>query len=135
RGFLNSIPSSVSVALRAIPILGALPGFMAGGYTGDFGKQDPVGLVHGQEFVSTAQTTADPYNRAALEFMHSGRSIREWAPAVSSGSSPAGSSAFPSHMTLVDESGALLGRMRVVADSAVSSASRGRAMAARGGIG
>lgn len=137
RGFLNSIPSSVSVALRAIPILGALPGFMAGGYTGDFGKQDPVGLVHGQEFVSTAQTTADPYNRAALEFMHSGRSIREWAPAVggAGGGLVGGHAPAPATFHLYDADGALLGTMRGVADSAVSSASRGRVVAARGGIG
>lgn len=84
RGFLNSIPRSVSIAINALPgPLGALsrfPGFETGGYTGDLSPKEPAGVVHGREFVSTATTVADPVNRSALEYMHAGGSMRDWAP-------------------------------------------------------
>lgn len=75
---VSGIVSRIRGQLGAI----GLPGWMAGGYTGDVGTTDVAGFVHGQEFVSTAETTSDPYNRAALEFMHSGNSIREWQPPI-----------------------------------------------------
>lgn len=75
----TSAASIVSNLRRSLGSIG-FPGYMAGGYTGNFATNEPAGIVHGREFVSTASTTADPYNRQALEFMHSGRSMREWAP-------------------------------------------------------
>lgn len=55
------------------------PGFAEGGYTGSIGRAKIAGFVHGEEFVSTARTTANPYNRAALEYMHRGGVIRGYA--------------------------------------------------------
>lgn len=52
-------------------------GFYGGGPTGDSVPRTAIaGVVHGQEFVSTARTTAIPENRAALEYMHRGGVIR-----------------------------------------------------------
>jgi TP901 family phage tail tape measure protein len=118
RGFLNSIPRSVSIGLSAIPVvggfLGSLPGFMSGGYTGDGDSTQLAGAVHQQEFVSTAETTSDPYNRQALEFMHSGRSIREWTPPMQ-GSAAAGGGASTSGQDIVAAvAGALAGWQPVV---------------------
>jgi TP901 family phage tail tape measure protein len=50
-----------------------------GGFTGSGGKYEPAGIVHRREFVSTAETTANPYNRAALEYMHRGGVIHGYA--------------------------------------------------------
>lgn len=75
---VSGIMSTIRSRLGAI----GLPGWMAGGYTGDGATTEVAGFVHGKEFVSKAETTADPYNRAALEFMHSGNSIREWQPPI-----------------------------------------------------
>jgi hypothetical protein len=46
------------------------PGYMTGGYTGDMATTAVAGLVHGQEWVSNAQTT-NKY-RPQLEAMHDG---------------------------------------------------------------
>jgi hypothetical protein len=45
-------------------------GFEQGGYTGDFGRQQVAGVVHGKEFVVNADATAR--NRDALEAMNRG---------------------------------------------------------------
>jgi len=45
-------------------------GFFDGGYTGDKGTKEVAGVVHGREFVSTAETTAK--YRPILEAMHDG---------------------------------------------------------------
>ena len=51
--------------------------FYNGGPTGDSVPRTAIaGVVHGQEFVSTARTAAIPENRAALEYMHRGGVIR-----------------------------------------------------------
>jgi TP901 family phage tail tape measure protein len=55
---------------------GRLGTFASGGYTGDGGKYVPAGIVHRGEWVSKQETVANPYNRAALEYMHSGGDIR-----------------------------------------------------------
>lgn len=46
------------------------PGFQKGGYTGDLGRAEVAGEVHGQEFVSTADVTKE--NRELLEGLHKG---------------------------------------------------------------
>ena len=69
------------VASQARNLLGGIgfPGFETGGYTGDISPKQIAGVTHGQEFVSTATTVADPVNRSALEYMHAGGSMRDWA--------------------------------------------------------
>ncbi|KGJ72723.1 hypothetical protein GY21_13530 [Cryobacterium roopkundense] len=51
---------------------GRMGTFATGGFTGIGGKYEPAGIVHKQEFVSTAEATAIPSNRAMLEFMNNG---------------------------------------------------------------
>lgn len=58
---------------------GRMGSFDTGGFTGFGGKYEPAGIVHRREFVSTAETTANPDNRRALEFMHRGGVIRGYA--------------------------------------------------------
>lgn len=62
--FLNSIPRSVSVSVRAVPIvgniMGALRGYDTGGFTGFGGKYDPAGVVHRQEFVHKKEHVDKP---------------------------------------------------------------------------
>jgi len=54
----------------------ALSGFEEGGYTGNGGTKQVAGVVHGQEFVMTADVTRK--NRALLEHLHAGRSIESF---------------------------------------------------------
>lgn len=54
-------------------------GYASGGYTGNIPPASVAGVVHGREFVSTAATTANPSNRAALEYMHAGGVVRGYA--------------------------------------------------------
>lgn len=51
-----------------------LPGYSAGGYTGNGGLGQVAGFVHGREFVSNAASTAR--NRAVLEAMNNGATVR-----------------------------------------------------------
>jgi len=52
--------------------------FGDGGFTGFMGRKEVSGVVHGQEFVSDADTTADPANRAVLDWMHEGNSMANY---------------------------------------------------------
>lgn len=61
-------------------------GFEQGGYTGDFGKSQVAGVVHGREFVVNAAATAK--NRAVLEAMNRGSSVS--SASKSKGSASAG---------------------------------------------
>ena len=54
----------------------ALNGFEEGGYTGNAGTSQVAGVVHGQEFVMTADVTRK--NRALLEHLHSGKSVESF---------------------------------------------------------
>lgn len=106
--------------------------FDSGGYTGDGGKYDPAGVVHKGEWVSTKETTSDPWNRRLLEWMHAGHSARALAAGFAGGG-PVGSAAthftapaqpaprvsFPSHITLVDRDGSILTRAEVIATDVV----------------
>jgi len=56
--------------------------FSSGGFTGSIGRKNVAGLVHGEEFVSDADTTADPANRRVLEWMHAGNSMRDYMKAT-----------------------------------------------------
>lgn len=58
---------------------GSMGSFAYGGYTGPGPKFKAAGIVHADEFVSTTETLARPGNRAALEFMHAGGSIDDFA--------------------------------------------------------
>lgn len=51
-GTFNKIPG---VDIKKVPLP---PGFRKGGYTGDVGKNDVAGYVHGREYVFTAEQTA-----------------------------------------------------------------------------
>ncbi|OCP17027.1 MULTISPECIES: D-alanyl-D-alanine carboxypeptidase family protein [unclassified Ensifer] len=53
-------------------LLGALFGFAEGGYTGDGGKHEPKGIVHGGEYVVTKEATRRIGTRA-LDAMNYGR--------------------------------------------------------------
>jgi tape measure domain-containing protein len=59
----------VAAAANVAKIMGV--GFMEGGYTGNTGKSQVAGVVHGQEFVVNAAATAR--NRATLEAINAGR--------------------------------------------------------------
>lgn len=59
-----------AAAANVAKIMTAPQGFEQGGYTGDFGRQTPAGIVHGREFVVNADATAR--NRPALEAMNRG---------------------------------------------------------------
>lgn len=63
----------------AAPPKGHPAGFASGGYTGPGSKHQVAGLVHAGEYVSTMETTAKPENRAALEFMQRGGTVRGYA--------------------------------------------------------
>lgn len=62
------LTTGMSSALAAAA--GGLQGFEAGGYTGDVGRKQIAGVVHGREFVMNAAATAA--NRPALEAMNAG---------------------------------------------------------------
>ncbi|WP_416394226.1 MULTISPECIES: phage tail tape measure protein [unclassified Curtobacterium] len=55
-----------------------LPGYSAGGYTGDYSTGQVAGLVHGREFVSNASATAR--FRPVLEAMNQGRDVTYMDP-------------------------------------------------------
>jgi TP901 family phage tail tape measure protein len=70
---INSLASKYSISVSA------KGSFATGGYTGNISPASVAGVVHGREFVSTASTTANPNNRAALEYMQGGGVIRGYA--------------------------------------------------------
>lgn len=78
---LASAPPPVNYALAAAVGVAAAAnvasimkgGFYEGGYTGNMGRTQVAGVVHGQEFVMNASATAR--NRATLEAMNRGQSI------------------------------------------------------------
>lgn len=63
----------VASAVNVAKIMSATPGFEAGGYTGNMGRQTVAGVVHGQEYVVNAAATAR--NRPLLEAMNRGGTI------------------------------------------------------------
>lgn len=79
------IGSFVSAKAKALEAINAGAGFQKGGHTGNMGETEIAGVVHGQEFVSTAKTTRK--HRNLLEAMHSedysGLTIKDLAPLLS----------------------------------------------------
>lgn len=61
---------AAAVGVAAAANVAKIAGFEEGGYTGNGGKSDIAGVVHGREFVVNAEGTRR--NRAALEAMNSG---------------------------------------------------------------
>ncbi len=70
---ISSLASKYSISVSA------KGSFASGGYTGNVSPASVAGVVHGREFVSTASTTANPNNRAALEYMQAGGVVRGYA--------------------------------------------------------
>jgi len=68
----NSIPAAAGIA-STVALSAGLSKFKDGGYTGNGGVNDIAGVVHGKEFVSDAQTTAQ--YRPLLEALNSGKSL------------------------------------------------------------
>lgn len=56
----------------------SLTGFSKGGYTGNIGRREIAGVVHGQEFVVNA--TATRSNLDLLKAMNSGQDVRKFLP-------------------------------------------------------
>jgi hypothetical protein len=69
-----------AVGLAESAVSSALGGFRKGGFTGNNREDAVAGVVHGQEFVSTATTTRRERN--ILEFMHTGKTSDEYFDAV-----------------------------------------------------
>lgn len=74
----NAAPAMLGIQLTtamamAMSKLSALPGFEEGGYTGNAGRKDVSGVVHGQEFVMNAGATRK--NRRLLEAMNDGEDV------------------------------------------------------------
>jgi hypothetical protein len=70
----------VAAAANVAKIMG-VGGFREGGYTGNVGRNEVAGVVHGQEYVVNASATAR--NRATLEAINSGKTVQaQSAPAT-----------------------------------------------------
>jgi hypothetical protein len=66
--------AAIAAGLANVQAIRSTPqGFKSGGYTGNFGKDQVAGVVHGQEFVMNADATAR--NRPMLEMLNAGRSL------------------------------------------------------------
>ena len=79
----NAAPAMAGItattALSESLALASLAGFKPGGYTGEGGVNQVMGVVHGKEFVVNAQATAA--NRPLLEAMNRGSVVAGSAPA------------------------------------------------------
>lgn len=67
------LAAAVGAAAAANVAAIAKQGFESGGYTGNVGKKEVAGVVHGQEFVSNAESTRK--NRPLLEALNRGEDI------------------------------------------------------------
>lgn len=75
-GWPFNAPQVIAVGISAaanVAQIAGVGGFRSGGYTGDMGRDQIAGVVHGQEYVVNASATAR--NRAELEAMNRGHSI------------------------------------------------------------
>lgn len=63
--------------------LALLKGFESGGYTGNYGRREIAGVVHGKEYVVNADATAK--NRGLLEAMNAGMNVRKLVPGYMTG--------------------------------------------------
>lgn len=77
--FLGPFALPVAIALVASAkslFASAVAGFQDGGYTGDGGPSQIAGVVHGQEFVHTADVTRK--HRGLFEHLHKGGELSSW---------------------------------------------------------
>lgn len=77
--FLGPLALPVATALVASAkslFASAVAGFQDGGYTGDGGPSQIAGVVHGQEFVHTADVTRK--HRGLFEHLHKGGELSSW---------------------------------------------------------
>jgi len=77
--FLGPFALPVATALVASAkslFASAVAGFQEGGYTGDGGPSQIAGVVHGQEFVHTADVTRK--HRGLFEHLHKGGELSSW---------------------------------------------------------
>lgn len=70
-GITAAFMGLVGVAKSAV-----LAGYKLGGYTGDIPEDAPAGVVHGKEFVHTAEVTRT--NRNLFQFLHKGGTLPEY---------------------------------------------------------
>lgn len=70
-GFIPAIPINLLTVAAAGVQAANVRGFEKGGYTGDIGRKEVAGVVHGQEWVSRADVTSK--SRGVLEALDSGR--------------------------------------------------------------
>ena len=63
--------------------LALFKGFESGGYTGNYGRREIAGVVHGKEYVVNADATAK--NRGLLEAMNAGVNVRKLVPGYMTG--------------------------------------------------
>lgn len=70
----NAVPAGAAIVetVALSNLMSQVKGFEKGGYTGDFGRKEIAGVVHGREFVMNADATAR--NRPLLEAMNNGQS-------------------------------------------------------------
>jgi hypothetical protein len=70
----NAVPAGTAIVetVALSNIMAKVSGFEKGGYTGDYGRKEVAGVVHGREFVVNADATAR--NRPLLEAMNNGQS-------------------------------------------------------------
>jgi tape measure domain-containing protein len=72
----NALAANAAVAgtIASTNALARIPGFQDGGFTGNVGRNDIAGFVHGREFVMNANATAR--NRPLLENLNRGGQLR-----------------------------------------------------------
>jgi tape measure domain-containing protein len=70
-GAAAGVTSTFALTQGLASVSGSIPGFKDGGYTGNGGVSDVAGVVHGKEFVMTAEATKN--NRPMLEAMNKGK--------------------------------------------------------------
>lgn len=63
--------------------LALFKGFESGGFTGNYGRREIAGVVHGKEYVVNADATAK--NRGLLEAMNAGMNVRKLVPGYMTG--------------------------------------------------
>lgn len=83
---MAAIASTTAVS-KALATASAV-GFESGGYTGNGGRKEVAGVVHGQEFVMNAEATKR--NRPLLEAMNNGASPAKAAPTAAPAASATG---------------------------------------------
>lgn len=79
-GWPYNAPNVISVGIMQAANVAKLAGFQEGGYTGNGGRSEIAGVVHGKEWVVDADTTAR--NRGVLEAMDRGEDVSGSGPKI-----------------------------------------------------